>query len=59
MKKEYNLTIKYNDGYDECEIDEHIDEEEIIFTVDDKDIKCPKAMVEMLSRLDSTILGLS
>ena len=41
MKKEYNLNIKYDDSGDNCEIDEYFDKEELIFTVDDKDIICP------------------
>ena len=59
MKKEYNLNIKYDDDSDKCEVDEYFDEEEIIFTINDKDVICPKDMSEMLIKLDSNILGLS
>ena len=59
MKKEYNLTIKYDDRNDGCEIDEYVDEEEIVFTINDKDVRCPREMVKMLSKLDNTILGLA
>jgi len=59
MKKEYNLNIKYDDSGEECEIDEYLDEEEIIFTIDDKDIICPEEMVKLIIELDSNILGLA
>ena len=59
MKKEYNLNIKYDDSGDNCEIDEYFDKEELIFTVDDKDIICPEEMAEMLLNLDNNILGLA
>ena len=59
MKKEYNLTIKYDDNGDGCEIDEYLDEEELIFTIDDKDVLCPEEMAKMLLELDSNILGLA
>jgi hypothetical protein len=59
MKKEYNLNIKYDDSGDECEIDEYLDEEEIIFTIDDKDIICPEEMGKLIMKLDNNILGLA
>jgi len=59
MKKEYNLNIKYDDAGEECEIDEYFDEEEIVFTVDNKDIICSEEMSRAILGLDSTILGLA
>jgi len=59
MKKEYNLNIKYDDAKEECEIDEYLDEEEIIFTIDDRDIICPEEMSKAIIELDSNILGLA
>ena len=59
MKKEYNLTIKYDDSEDKCEIDEHWDEEEIVFTIDDRDIICPEEMSKIILELDNNILGLA
>tara|TARA_R110002012_G_scaffold282181_2_gene471862 strand:- start:334 stop:513 length:180 start_codon:yes stop_codon:yes gene_type:complete len=59
MKKEYNLNIKYDDAKEECEIDEYLDEEEIIFTIDDRDIICSEEMSRAIMKLDSNILGLA
>ena len=59
MKKEYNLNIKYDDTGEECEIDEYFDEEEIVFTVDDRDIICSEEMSRAIMKLDSNILGLA
>ena len=59
MKKEYNLNIKYDDAKEECEIDEYLDEEEIIFTIDDRDIICSEEMSKAIMELDSNILGLA
>lgn len=59
MKKEYSLVIKYDDKKDGCEIDEYTDEEEIVFTVNNKDIICPEEMYKIISRLDNNILGLA
>ena len=59
MKKEYNLSIKYDDALEECEIDEYLDEEEVVFTVDDRDIICPEDMSKAILELDSNILGLA
>ena len=59
MKKEYNLNIKYDDTGDECEVDEYLDEEEIVFTIDDRDIICPDEMSKIIMKLDNNILGLA
>ena len=59
MKKEYNLNIKYDDTGDECEVDEYLDEEEIVFTIDDRDIIYPDEMSKIIMRLDNNILGLA
>ena len=59
MKKEYSLTIKYDDIKDECDIEEHIDEEEIVFTIDNKDVICPEEMSKIILKLDNNILGLA
>jgi hypothetical protein len=59
MKKQYNLSISYDDTGEECEIDEYFDEEEIVFTIDNKDIICPEEMCRLIVELDSNILGLA
>ena len=59
MKKEYSLNIKCDDSEDKCEIDEHWDEEEIVFTIDDRDIICPEEMSKIILKLDNNILGLA
>jgi len=59
MKKEYNLNIKYDDAGEECEIDEYFDEEEIVFTVNDRDIICSEEMCKAILELDNNILGLA
>ena len=59
MKKEYSLNIKCDDNEDKCEIDEHWDEEEIVFTIDDRDIICPEEMSKIILELDNNILGLA
>ena len=59
MKKEYSLNIKCDDREDKCEIDEHWDEEEIVFTIDDRDIICPEEMSKIILELDNNILGLA
>tara|TARA_R100000234_G_scaffold118730_1_gene99817 strand:+ start:319 stop:498 length:180 start_codon:yes stop_codon:yes gene_type:complete len=59
MKKEYNLNIKYDDTGDECEVDEYLDEEEIVFTIDNRDIICPDEMSKIIMKLDNNILGLA
>ena len=59
MKKEYNLNIKYDDTGDECDVDEYLDEEEIVSTIDDRDIICPDEMSKIIIKLDNNILGLA
>tara|TARA_R110000824_G_scaffold67043_1_gene173687 strand:- start:639 stop:818 length:180 start_codon:yes stop_codon:yes gene_type:complete len=59
MKKEYSVNITYEDSDDRCEIEESTGEEEIVFTIDNKDIICSREMSDMIIELDSYILGLA
>ena len=59
MKKEYTIRFKTDETDDICEMEEYMDEEELIFTIDNKDVICPQEMCEMLSKLDNNILGLA
>ena len=59
MKKEYTIRFKTDETDDICEMEEYMDEEELIFTIDNKDVICPQEMSEMISKLDNNILGLA
>ena len=59
MKKEYTLKLTYNDEDDRCDIQEDFKEEEVVFTINNKDVICPDEMSKILLRLDNTILGLA
>ena len=59
MKKEYVLKLTCDDRDDICEVDEDFKEEEVVFTINDKDVICPNEMSRIILSLDNTILGLA
>jgi type II secretory pathway component PulC len=59
MKKEYSLKLSYDDKDDVCDVTEEFKEEEVVFTINNKDVICPNEMSRILLRLDNTILGLA
>jgi len=59
MKKEYILKLICDSKSDECEIKEEYNEEEIVFTIDNKDIICSDEMSKEILKLDNNILGLA
>ena len=59
MKKEYSLKLSYDDKNDICDVEEEFKEEEVVFTINNKDVICPSEMSRILLRLDNTILGLA
>ena len=59
MKKEYTLKLTCNDEDDRCDIEEDFKEEEVIFTINNKDIICSSEMSREILKLDNNILGIA
>ena len=59
MKKEHAFKLSYDDKDDTCDVIEELDEEEVVFTINNKDIICSSEMSREILKLDSNILGIA
>ena len=59
MKKEYILKLTYDSKSGKCDVKEEFNEEEVVFTIDNKDVICSSEMSKEILKLDNNILGIA